>query len=137
MFTIAQRDVHLGIPPYLRRDTGSQAGGVVAPYDTGLAVVPARTLLAAAERLLEAPQKVPVDLGIEVDRLTPRLAVAAGAETGVVVTWVNPAGVAAEMLRVGDVIQAVDGMSMTTPEAWRVRAARVGVGDIPNPCPRT
>jgi hypothetical protein len=103
--------------------------GVVAPHEGGLAVVPSRTLLAAAERLLEAPQKVAVDLGVAVDTLTPRLATAAGADTGVIVTWVNPAGGAAVVLRAGDVIQSVDGVNITTVEQWRVHAARVGVGD--------
>jgi hypothetical protein len=103
--------------------------GVVAPYDAGLAVVPARMLLASAERLLETPQKPPADLGVEVDTLTPRLATAAGAEAGVVVAWVDPRGIAAAMLRVGDVIQMVDDLRITTVEQWRVRAARIGIGD--------
>jgi S1-C subfamily serine protease len=103
--------------------------GVVAQYDAGLAVVPARMLLASAEGLLESPQKAPADLGIEVDTLTPQLATAAGAETGVVVAWVDPAGIAASMLRVGDVIQAANDTAITSVEQWRVRAARVGVGD--------
>jgi hypothetical protein len=103
--------------------------GAVAPRQDGLVVVPARTLLAAAERLAETPQKLPADPGLEVDALTPRLVMAAGADTGVVVTWVDPAGVAATMLSAGDVIQAVDDMEITSPEEWRVRVARVGLGD--------
>lgn len=103
--------------------------GVVAPYAAGLAVVPARTLLTSAERLLEAPQKVPVDLGIEVTALTDRLATAAGAQRGVVVAWVDPSSVAATMLRAGDVIQSTDGMEIADTEQWRVWAARAGVGD--------
>src|ERR1700741_3812723 len=54
---------------------------------------------------------------------------ASGVDTGVVVTWVDPAGAAATMLGAGDVIQAVDDMEITSPEEWRVRVARVGVGD--------
>jgi hypothetical protein len=103
--------------------------GVVAPYAAGLAVVPARMLLASAEQLLEAPPKVPADLGIEVATLTGRLAIAAGAENGVVVAWVDPSGVAATTLRAGDVIQSIDGVEITDPEQWHVRAARTGVGD--------
>ena len=104
--------------------------GVVAPHERGLAIVPARLLLAAAEQALEAPQKPAADLGIEVDELTPRLAVAAGAETGVMVTWVDPAGVAASTLQPGDVIQMLNGTPITTPEQWLVRAARTGGGDM-------
>ena len=103
--------------------------GLVAPHEGGLAVVPSRALLAAAERLLEAPRKMPADPGVEVDTLTPRLARATGAETGVVVTWVNPDSSAAAILRAGDVIQSVDGATIATPEQWRVRAARAGVED--------
>jgi PDZ domain-containing protein len=103
--------------------------GVVAPYDAGLAVVPARILLAAAERLLEAPQKAAADLGIDIEPLTARLAIAAGAETGVVVAWVNPSGIAAPMLRAGDVIQSIDDMEIGNTEQFRVRAARASVGD--------
>ena len=103
--------------------------GIVAAYEGGRAVVPSRALLAAAERLLEAPQKMPADAGIDVDTLTPRLAKATGADTGVVVTWVNPDGSAAALLRAGDVITAVDGVAMATPEQWRVRAARASGGD--------
>jgi PDZ domain-containing protein len=103
--------------------------GLAARYDAGLVVVPARMLLASAEQLLEAPPTLAADLGIEIDVLTARLAIAAGAETGVVVTWVDPTGIAAMTLRAGDVIQAIDDMEVTNAEQWRVRAARVGVGD--------
>ena len=104
--------------------------GVVAAHDGGLAIVPARLLLAAAEKTLEAPQKPAADLGIDVGELTPRLAVAAGAETGVIVTWVDPSGIAASILQSGDVIQALNETPITTPEQWRVAAARTGVGDV-------
>jgi len=103
--------------------------GIVAAYEGGRAVVPSRALLAAAERLLEAPQKMPADAGIDVDTLTPRLAKATGADSGVVVTWVNPDGGAAALLRAGDVITSVDGAAIATPEQWRVRAARASGGD--------
>ena len=103
--------------------------GVVAPHEHGLAIVPARLFLAAAERALETPQKPPVDFGLEVDELTPRLAGAAKAETGVIVTWVDPTGIAATTLQPGDVIQALNGTPITTPEQWLVGASRTGGGD--------
>jgi S1-C subfamily serine protease len=89
-------------------------------------------LLASAERLLEAPPKAAADLGIDVDTLTSRLAAAAGAQAGVVVAWVDPTGIAASTLRIGDVIEAIDEVAITSPEQWRVRAARVGAGDMLN-----
>jgi hypothetical protein len=104
--------------------------GVVASHERGLAIVPARLLLAAAEQTLEAPQKPAADLGIDVGELTPRLAVAAGAQTGVIVTWVDPSGITASLLRPGDVIQALNETAIATPEQWRVGAARTGVGDV-------
>jgi hypothetical protein len=106
--------------------------GVVVQSNAGPAIVPARVLLASAERLLEAPPKEAAELGIDVDTLTPRLAAAAGAQTGVVVAWVDPAGIAASLLRIGDVIEAIDDVAVTNTEQWRVRAARVGVGDALN-----
>jgi hypothetical protein len=103
--------------------------GVVAQSAAGLAIVPARVLLASAERLLEAPPKTPVELGIDVETLTRRLATAAGAQSGVVVAWVDPGSVAASALRIGDVIEAIDDVAIASAEQWRVRAARAAVGD--------
>ena len=103
--------------------------GVVTRYEGGLAVVPGALLLMAADDLLQQPLRVPVDFGIDVELLTPRLSIATGAETGVVVAWVDPLGVAVDRLTAGDVIQTVDGVNVLTPEQWRVRMARVGTGD--------
>ena len=103
--------------------------GAVARYGDGLAVVPGKTLWDAAEDLLRQPQKMHVDLGIDVEALTPRLSRASGADTGVVITWIDPRSVVAGQLKAGDVIQAVDDVSTLTPEHWRVRTARLGVGD--------
>jgi PDZ domain len=106
--------------------------GVVVQSDAGPAIVPARVLLASAERLLEAPPKAPAELGVDVETLTPRLATAAGAQAGVVVAWVDPAGITASLLRIGDVIEAIDDVAIANAEQWRVRAARVGIGDTLN-----
>ena len=106
--------------------------GVVAQSDAGPAIVPARVLLASAERLLEAPPKAAAELGVEVETLTPRLAAAAGAQSGVIVAWVDPASIAAPLLRIGDVIEAIDDVAITNAEQWRVRATRVGAGDTLN-----
>jgi len=103
--------------------------GVVAQCDTGLAVVPARVLLASAERLLESPPKAPADIGVDVDELTPALATVLGAQSGVVISWVDPNGIAASALRVGDVIEAIDDVTIASVAQWRVRAARAAVGD--------
>jgi len=106
--------------------------GVVVQSDAGSAIVPARVLLAAAERLLETPPKAAADLGVEVETLTPRLAAATGAQAGVAVAWVDPAGIAAPLLRIGDVIEAVNDVAIRNAEQWRVRATRAGAGDTLN-----
>src|SRR5262245_26572455 len=106
--------------------------GVVVRSDAGSVIVPARVLLASAERLLEAPPKAPAELGVDVETLTPRLAAATGAKAGVVVAWVDPAGIAAPLLRIGDVIEAIDDVAITNAEQWRVRATRIGAGDTLN-----
>ena len=106
--------------------------GVVVQSDAGLAIVPARVLLASAERLLETPPKAPAELGVDVETLTPRLAAATGAKAGVVVAWVDPAGIAAPLLRIGDVIEAIDDVAITNAEQWRVRVTRAGAGDTLN-----
>ncbi len=103
--------------------------GVVARYEDGLAIVPSRMLWAAADDLLRQPAKMPVDLGIDVEALTPRLSLASGADTGVVITWIDPNSVVAAQLKAGDVIQAVDDVTIPTPEHWRVLTARLGAGD--------
>src|SRR5262245_8500898 len=106
--------------------------GVVVQSDAGSVIVPARVLLASAERLLEAPPKAPAALGVDVETLTPRLAAATGAKAGVVVAWVDPAGIAAPLLRIGDVIEAIDDVAITDAEQWRVRVTRAGAGDTLN-----
>ena len=106
--------------------------GVVVQSDAGPAIVPARVLLAAAERLLDSPPKAAAELGVDVETLTARLAAATGAQAGVVVAWVDPAGIAAPLLRVGDVIETVNDVAITNAEQWRVRATRVGDGDTLN-----
>jgi len=106
--------------------------GVVVQSDAGPAIVPARVLLAAAERLLDSPPKAAAELGVDVETLTARLAAATGAQAGVVVAWVDPAGIAAPLLRVGDVIETANDVAITNAEQWRVRATRVGDGDTLN-----
>ena len=63
----------------------AQLVGVVAQYEGGLAIVPGIMLLTATESLLEQPQKIPVDFRFDVQALTPRLSIASGAQTGIVV----------------------------------------------------
>jgi S1-C subfamily serine protease len=105
-------------------DENALLAGVATTYGAGIAIVPSDVLLAAADDLMKSPPNQPGDLGIEVQELTPSLSIASGAESGVVVSWVDPNGAANRLLMAGDVITAADGMAIMTTEQWRVRAAR-------------
>jgi S1-C subfamily serine protease len=122
------RDADVAPGAFLFTDN-AELMGAVARYEHGLAVVPSRMLWSAAEDLLRQQHKMHVDLGIDVEALTPRLSLASGADSGVVITWIDPNSVVAGKLKAGDVIQAVDDVTIPTPEHWRVRTARLGAGD--------
>jgi hypothetical protein len=109
--------------------TDAQLAGLVVPHDGGLAIVPATTLLADAQRLRERQPPPPGALGLEVQPLTPDLSQATGARQGVVVSWVDPSGPAAGQLSAGDVIEAADGQWLPSRAHWDVRAARTGAGE--------
>jgi S1-C subfamily serine protease len=102
--------------------------GLVADVDGGRVLVPGAVLRDAVDRLRGGADRNYGQLGIEVQPLTPGVASGTGAQTGVVVTWVDPQGSAAGQLDVADVIEAVDNDSPLTYEDWRARATRLTVG---------
>jgi S1-C subfamily serine protease len=108
--------------------SNAEFAGLVITY-RGLAIVPGRTVLAEAERLLAAPPGPPGALGIEVQDLTPPVASVTAASVGVVVAWVDPDAASSEQLMIGDVIEAVDGRALATRQHWDVRVARLSVGE--------
>jgi PDZ domain len=108
--------------------TAGELVGVVIEYAARSAIVPSTTLLAEVERLIAQPITPAEDLGVRVQVLTSDLAAATGATGGVVVTWVDPVGPAASVLAAADVIEAVDGQAVPTPDVWSVRVARIGAG---------
>ena len=103
--------------------------GMVVEHGGGRAIVPAALVLAEGERLVGRVRSPAGDVGIHVQSLTPDVAAATGASAGVVVTWVNPAGPAAGIVAVGDVIETVSGQPVPTLEHWRVRLARLEAGE--------
>lgn len=107
----------------------AELAGLVVEHATGLAIVPGDTLLAAADRLLTRKGEPAGELGVRVQSLTPSVAEATGAKAGVVVTWVDEKSVVAGKLSVADVIEALDGQVVATPEQWDVRVARLLTGD--------
>ena len=87
--------------------------GLASERGGTLTIVPAETLRVIAEQA-QPQATLAGDLGIEVQSLTPALARAAGAETGVMVSYVHPGGPAADVVRTSDVVQAIDGTRITT-----------------------
>ena len=99
----------------LVRDTGDTTTVITGDF--------LRTAAASAPAPENRPRGI---LGVEVDRLTPSVARATGADRGVVVAYLQPGGAAVKLLQPGDVIQAVDGTAVTTAAGFRrLEATRV------------
>ena len=103
--------------------------GLVFAHGAESVVVPGATVLAEANRLLDARQGSPGTIGIEAEALTEPVASVTGASVGVVVTWVERDGAATGQLRVGDVIEAVGGRTLATRQQWDVHLARLSAGE--------
>jgi hypothetical protein len=108
---------------------GAELVGLVIAHGGALAIVPGATVLAEAERLLTIAPGPRGAIGVEVQALTPPVASATAASVGVMVAWVDPAGAGKDQLMAGDVIEAVDGRALATPQHWDVRVARLSVGE--------
>jgi len=108
--------------------TEAELAGLVVADGSDTVIMPVSMLLAEAERLLSSPPRSGGTVGIEVQALTPPVAAVANATTGVVVTAVEPAGPAADGVQAGDVIEAADGLALTTVHHWRVLLARLAPG---------
>jgi membrane-associated protease RseP (regulator of RpoE activity) len=87
--------------------------GLVKESGDTLTVVPAETLRTSAQSAQPSATSPAPTLGIEVDVLTAPLSRATGADHGVVV--VHVAKEVEGGLRTGDVIQSIDGTTVTTP----------------------
>jgi hypothetical protein len=99
--------------------------------DRGLpALVPASLLLTAANELARGQSRQRGDLGIGWQRLTPALARATGATTGVVVALVDPNGPAANHLQSGDVVQSINGVTIRAVADARVVEAALQPGAV-------
>jgi hypothetical protein len=103
--------------------------GLVIAADGEVLVVPGATVLAEANRLVDMPRSASATLGIGVQALTADVSSATGAPMGVVVSWVDRAGAGAGQVRVGDVIDAIDGRPLESRQAWDVRTARLSEGE--------
>jgi S1-C subfamily serine protease len=120
------------LPPPVDLDAGTfvfTTDGALAGLAVGRgsqhALVPADTVLDIADRLSRDAQKPRGHLGIEAQPLTPALAAATGAKTGVIVSWVDPNGPAAGVVSVSDVIDRIGNDAVSTVEEWQARTARL------------
>jgi hypothetical protein len=100
--------------------------GLVVDHGDGHVLVPAATVLAEADRLLDRVPTIRAYVGIDVQRLTAPISKATGATSGLIVTWVDPRGPAAGALQPGDVIEAANGAALSTTDDWDVHIARLG-----------
>jgi hypothetical protein len=108
--------------------TDGAFAGLCVSHGEGTALVPATLLFAAVDRLWQQGGEAG-HLGINIQPLSPAIATATGAATGVVISAIDPGGAAAGALAPTEVIEAVDGQAIHTPDHWRARAARVKAGD--------
>ena len=108
--------------------TDGAFAGLTVSHDGQAAIVPAALLFSAVERLQQQSGEAG-DLGIAIQPLSSAIASAAGASTGVVISTIDPDGAAAGRLVPTEVIEAIDGQDMRTPDHWMARVARVKAGD--------
>ena len=95
--------------------------GAVTRDEDQLLVIPGDVLLRDAQRLQARGPAAAVDLGIEVQSLTPSLAAATRSMGGVVVAHPGPH----DVLQTGDVVEAMGGTPIRSVRDWRVRVARL------------
>ena len=110
--------------------TDGMLAGLAIEHEGRPAILPAEAVIRATDRLLrEGSRNGGGQLGVEVQALTPPVAAVTGASGGVMVTWVDPRGPAANVLVVTDVIEAIGDESVATLEHWQARLARLATGD--------
>jgi membrane-associated protease RseP (regulator of RpoE activity) len=102
--------------------------GVGFPDDRAFLVVPAVSLLAEAERLGLRGSVPAADLGIDVQPLDPALRSATGAQSGVVVSYVHPAGPASRQLAAADVITAIGSTGIQSPADYTAALMQLSPG---------
>ena len=98
----------------------SESGGAVT-------IVPGnmlREFAAAAPSKLQSQGALPID----VEPLSPALARAAGTDKGVMVSFVSPTVPSSSTIASGDVVQAIDGIGITTVEGFEQVAQRKSPG---------
>lgn len=93
--------------------------GLVAQAGSASVIVPAPLVVQRADHLVAIAASPRAQLGIRLQPLTPTLARAAKASTGVMVQHVDTKGPANGELRTGDVLESLDGRPLPTWEHWQ------------------
>lgn len=102
--------------------------GMTVRVDDGIAMVPGAAVVGRAEALLQGQTSPASSLGIAVQALTPSIGRAVGATQGVIVREVSASGPAGSLLRVGDVVEAIDDTTVDSDEAFERRVAQLAPG---------
>ena len=108
--------------------TDARLAGLVVDLADTTAIVPAPVLVEEVNRLRTSGARTRGYVGVDVQALTPSIARATGATTGVVVAWVDPEGPAAESLATGDVVEAIDEQPIANMRQWAVHTAGIPAG---------
>jgi hypothetical protein len=99
--------------------------GVAARSERFEVVVPIGVMSALVDQVVADPTRGAGRIPIEVAPLTPALALATGVPGGLVVTWVDAKGPAADLVKPADVIVSLDGRSHPSLAAWSARMQRL------------
>jgi len=106
----------------------ARLAGLLTATEGEPALVPAEVVMALVDQLLRDAPPPAGDIGVVTQALDATLVAATGATSGAAVAAVNADGPAAQVLAPGDVITAVNGEPMRTPDALRLRVARAAPG---------
>jgi S1-C subfamily serine protease len=117
-------------PGTLLFTTAGAMAGVTASTLGRLVIVPAEVVMNRAAALMEGDRKPAGELGITVQPLTVPIARVMGADSGVVITWSDPAGPAAGAVRPGSVIERVKDIETPSMGHWAAAVARIDAGDV-------
>ncbi len=115
----------IGAPVFL---LDGRLAGVLTATDGEPTLVPAQIVLATVDQLLRGGMPAPGDIGVATQAVDQVLAGLTGVRTGAAVAAVRSEGPAAGVLAPGDVITAVNGQPVRTPEALRLRVSRTAPG---------
>lgn len=102
--------------------------GMVTATDGEPALIPADVVLASVDQLLRGAVTTTGDIGVATQPLDQALARATGASFGAVVAAVDTESPAAQTIAPGDVITAVNGQPIRSPDALRLRVSRTAPG---------